>query len=482
MPSPAAMTGPPNGAPTSAPPAVEDEGAVDDEAVDAAAGLVGAVDVFVFHRAAADRFALLGGVGRGHGWAGTVEYQLTEPTALRPAADDGRPARWQAARPAHIFGPYWATSAILVRLDDDVLVLFGDLHDVTAVVDGPLMAAAARAAAAVTAVPAAKRVADELTALHAVRRLAQVRADTVAQTMTAIARIAAETLSCEVGLVSLDDGRYAYHERGDVLSRSGGDLSATLAAWWACVSGDAPPGAAGGAVCCQDARRAPIPGLDSAVCSYYLLPIGQPASRLLALIHTGRAPRGFTMRCRGLGVQLAAVATTLVGTARLRENLHDELRQVVRVVRIARTDAITGYGPRLAWDDAAGQTDGIIAAGGLLGVVTVAVTDPTVNRSHGTTGTTGHTVGGRLIDRLATVLAAQVRAGDLLTRIGRDEVAVLLPGADQVAARRVAARIRAAITDSNALAAAPHTAVVVGAAYCPVGGPSAPPSAPPSRP
>jgi hypothetical protein len=160
-----------------------------------------------------------------------------------PAADDGRPARWQAARPAHIFGPYWATSAILVRLDDDVLVLFGDLHDVTAAVDGSLMAAAARAAAAVTAVPAAKRVADELTALHAVRRLAQVRADTVAQTMTAIARIAAETLSCEVGLVSLDDGRYAYHECGDVLSRSGGDLSATLAAWWACVSGDAPPAA-----------------------------------------------------------------------------------------------------------------------------------------------------------------------------------------------------------------------------------------------
>ena len=72
MPSPAAMTGPPNGAPTSASPAVEDEGAVDDEAVDAAvdaaAGLVGAVDVFVFHRAAADRFALIGGVGRGrHG-------------------------------------------------------------------------------------------------------------------------------------------------------------------------------------------------------------------------------------------------------------------------------------------------------------------------------------------------------------------------------------------------------------------------------
>ena len=140
------------------------------------------------------------------------------------------------------------------------------------------------------------------------------------------------------------------------------------------------------------------------------------------------------------------------------------------MVRIARTDAITGYGPRLAWDDAAGQTDGIIAADGPLGVVTVAVTDPTVNRSHGTTGTTGTTVGGRLIDRLATVLAAQVRAGDLLIRIGSDEVAVLLPGADQVAARRVAARIRAAITDSNALAAAPHTAVVVGAAHCPAGG------------
>jgi hypothetical protein len=186
VPSPAGMTGPPNGASAPAP-AASDPASVEEEAVGGVAGLVGAADVFVFHRAVADRFALLGGVGRGHSWAGTVEFRCTDPTPLGPAVGEGgRPARWQGKRPAPVVGPYWASSAILVRLDEDVVVLFGDLLDVTAADDEQMTVAAARAAAAVTVVPPAKRLAEELAARRAVRTLAQARTGSVEQTMTAV--------------------------------------------------------------------------------------------------------------------------------------------------------------------------------------------------------------------------------------------------------------------------------------------------------
>ncbi|WP_344951264.1 putative bifunctional diguanylate cyclase/phosphodiesterase [Sphaerisporangium flaviroseum] len=62
--------------------------------------------------------------------------------------------------------------------------------------------------------------------------------------------------------------------------------------------------------------------------------------------------------------------------------------------------------------------------------------------------TLGHPVGDRLLQIVAHRLTHSVRPGDVVARLGGDEFAVLLPTVrDAVAAREVAARLRAALTE-----------------------------------
>ena len=67
--------------------------------------------------------------------------------------------------------------------------------------------------------------------------------------------------------------------------------------------------------------------------------------------------------------------------------------------------------------------------------------------------TKGHDAGDVLLQRAATVLMAAFRAEDVVCRIGGDEFAVLLPGADRSAAEKALARVREilAIHNSNVL-------------------------------
>ena len=55
--------------------------------------------------------------------------------------------------------------------------------------------------------------------------------------------------------------------------------------------------------------------------------------------------------------------------------------------------------------------------------------------------TLGHQAGDELIARIAAALAHRLRASDVLARLGGDEFAVILPRADEVAARRVVAEL-----------------------------------------
>ena len=95
------------------------------DAVSAAAGSVGATDLFVFRRITADRFVHVGGLGRGEGWAGNVDLILAAEDLAREAMTTGVPVFARAAEPVHVFGPYYQREAVFVPLPPDVIVVFG---------------------------------------------------------------------------------------------------------------------------------------------------------------------------------------------------------------------------------------------------------------------------------------------------------------------------------------------------------------------
>jgi len=77
----------------------------------------------------------------------------------------------------------------------------------------------------------------------------------------------------------------------------------------------------------------------------------------------------------------------------------------------------------------------------------------------------GHAAGDTALRRVADVLRACVRAGDVLGRMGGDEFVVILADCDRDGARRVAEEIRAAVQDADA-----GLTVSVGVAAAPADG------------
>jgi hypothetical protein len=282
---------------------------------DAAAASVSAGDLFVLRRVTGNRFVHLGGSGRGAGWAGLIEVSSDEETSLGDALD-----RRAAVRLAHggrqlVFGPYYARAAAFVPVTNDVVVVFGgEDPELAGVTDDALAAAATIAADAVESVTPAKRLADELEELEAVRAAVAVEQTSVETVMRSLAQVAAEALSCEVGAVYLSDGRrLELVERGWTVETPREQIAAALEG----VLGDGRfP------YCVQDASVVTLPApldAESGIRSYYLLELHGSARGVLFVAHTDAAPRGFTLLCRRLGLRLADVASSQLGAAVTRE-------------------------------------------------------------------------------------------------------------------------------------------------------------------
>jgi hypothetical protein len=256
---------------------------------DAAAASVGATDLFVLRRVRDDRFVHFGGSGRGAGWAGLIEIAGRESDAFDRSLADRLPVRVAHDRKELVFGPYSAS-------------------------DEALQSAGTMAADAVSHVTPAKVLADELEELEAVRATLAVPTEDVAATMRALALVAAEALSCEVGAVYLNDGdKLEVVDRGWQLAARHDGVAGALKA--VLEEGRFP-------YCVQDASVVPPPPpLDGepGLRSYYLLELHGPARGVLFLAHTDAAPRGFTLLCRRLGLRLADVVSTTLGVALTRE-------------------------------------------------------------------------------------------------------------------------------------------------------------------
>jgi hypothetical protein len=280
---------------------------------DAAAASVGASDLFVLRRVSGNRFVHFGGTGRGSGWAGLIEVSTDEEGSMGDALSTRRPVRLAHGGKELVFGPYYAHAAAFVPVTPDVIVVFGGENEALgAATDDALQAAAALAADAVESVTPAKRLADELEELDAVRAAAAVSTGTVEETMRALALVAAEALSCETAAVYLADGdRIELVDRGWELREPPKRVAAVLKSL-----------AVEGPYCVQDASVMPLPApldRERGIRSYYLLELTGLSKGVLFVAHTDAAPRGFTVLCRRLGVRLAGVASVGLGAALTRE-------------------------------------------------------------------------------------------------------------------------------------------------------------------
>jgi hypothetical protein len=296
--------------------------AVQRSGLQVAAVAAGVPDVFVLRRVAAGRFAHLGGTGRGQGWAGIVEVELRDEAALERALDGESVLRVRGDARDLVFGPYYAAHAAIVPLLPDVLVVFGSTEPVAP--DDEVLGKAARMALEATGpVGQAKQLADRLELLEAVRAAAAVEPEPVEEAMGHLALLAAENLSCELGILYLADGhRLAVAERGWTLAATRDEVRTALAA--VSESHDFP-------FCVQDANRSPPPGplaADRGIRSYYLLELTGAARGVLFVAHTDAAPRGFTLLCRRLGVAVAQAASSVLGVGVTREWIAGEAARI----------------------------------------------------------------------------------------------------------------------------------------------------------
>ena len=370
---------------------------------------------------------LVGGSGRGAGWAGTVRVRLAdEPSAVQARAN-GRPLRLSGPEPIRIIGPYWASHAVLVPVGNDHLVVAGSSAAIRPA-DGELLRHAAEAVAAVDGIPSAKLLADELEVVHAVRQLIEFRPENVSATARHVADIAAAALGCELAAVLV---RAPF---GQVVAMAGGDERCTDPRFCAELANLAKR-VAGGPIVEQDVPDDGRLGRSAGLAARYTLGIGRTEQLgVLVVGHAMERPRGFTDLCQRVGRALADAAEVLIEQAIAREELAAERD---RFAREARTDRLTGLANRIAWEEALeaeqerrGRYRRPVA------VMSVDVDDlKATNDSH------GHDAGDELLRAAAEILRSSLRSSDLVARVGGDEFNVLLPETESTTVEEIARRL-----------------------------------------
>jgi diguanylate cyclase (GGDEF)-like protein/PAS domain S-box-containing protein len=154
--------------------------------------------------------------------------------------------------------------------------------------------------------------------------------------------------------------------------------------------------------------------------------------------------------------RLAAVVETL-------RDLTDEKLAQIALEQLATRDGLTGLANRRCFDDTLhAEWARALRQRQPLSLLMVDVDNfKAYNDAH------GHLGGDECLKRIATAVAGEMRANDLVARYGGEEFAVILPNQSLKGAATVAERIRTRVEQlqvPNRLAAARHVTVSIGAA------------------
>jgi diguanylate cyclase (GGDEF)-like protein len=392
-----------------------------------------AEDVLVFE-AQPDGFKLIGGKGRGAGWANVVELRMVENPTVAQAWKVALPVRVATTTPTHIAGPYWAADAVLVPVGHAHLVIFGG-PSTKRVSDAALVAEAARVVAETGHVSAEKLLADELELVHAMRELSTYQPTDLRETARHIATVAARALSCDVAAVRVQAGEHATLEVVQLGAGQGVDASPQMAGRDASEFLEAAASLSDPMV---EQAVGPDPEVwKQRVVSRMTLPIGPELDLgALALGHAAGNERGFTSLCQRIGRALAQSAEPLLNQAIAHEQLNAERQSFQRATR---TDPLTGIGNRAAWE-AALVSPPHASAHGAYAVISADLDGLKYINDH-----YGHGAGDAVIRGAADMLLSTLRASDILCRVGGDEFLALCPDVDANAAREIVRRVERAM-------------------------------------
>ena len=133
-------------------------------------------------------------------------------------------------------------------------------------------------------------------------------------------------------------------------------------------------------------------------------------------------------------------------------------RQELQQRMFALTDALTGLPNRRALFAAA---DELVAQGKYLRGHSLSVMVLDLDHFKKINDTYGHRLGDRVLQLFADTLADELDSGTILGRLGGEEFAAILPGADLSAAAAKAERVRAAFADTAAIVEGIPVAVTV---------------------
>lgn len=388
--------------------------------LDEQAAALNVTDALLFRRISSYHWAHLGGLGKGHAWAGIINAHTDDdPLGNQVPVTPNTVTVLDFPEATRIIGPYYARATALVRLTHDLVVVLGSLTGPLIGDDQAFLSLAHRVNTDISDVLPAKRLADELEVLHATREVLSTPVNKgLAHALGHLADIARRSLSVDTAVIRHDMTHVHFSSEAlDLTDEQWDTVLAELERRYIAEKGTAP-----GMWVAQDRTHIGSPLISELLpeaVAILTMRIDTGTGDMLVAIHTQARPRGFSDQCVELAGTLVRTGLMVARSAGMRDELRVHAEQAAAD---ARTDRLTGLGNRLAWDEGLADAQHKVDRGASYSVITIDVDGlKTINDTH------GHAAGDQLLRECAGIIREHCSDYDLAVRMGGDEFAVLVP-------------------------------------------------------